>query len=152
MSIPGAIAIEYAVTDECPICCMEVNNNELCTPCCNKHFHKVCYDKWLIQKPVCPLCRCLQNIPDVCIIQMPVELTVDAVVQSTEIPSIPSNSYDCTCYINCRSIKSTVCIMLAIICLYGFIGFMVYSFLSKCYGSPSPISSNVTSIPPSAHI
>ena len=151
MSIPGTIADAYVVTDECPICCMEVNDSELCTPCCNKHFHKVCYDKWMIQKLTCPLCRCVQKIPDACIIQMPVELTVDAVIQRTEIPSIPSNSYDCTCYINCRSLKAAITLLFAILFLFGFVGFMGYAFISKGYG-PSPNSSNVTAFSPPPHI
>ncbi len=150
MSIPGAIADAYAVKDDCSICCMEVNKSEICTPCCNNHFHKVCYEKWLIHNPVCPLCRCVQKIPDACIIQMPVELTVTAVVQRTEIPSLPSNSYDCTCYVS--SIKAAITFLFAILFLFGFLGFMAYTFITKGSGSPSPNSSNITLIPPPPHI
>jgi len=152
MSIPGAIADTYSLNNDCPICFMEVNETEIVTPCCNKQFHKVCYDKWLIQNPVCPLCRCAQQRPDVCIIQMPVELPVEAVIQNTHIPSIPSNSCDCTCYINCSSIRSIMCIIIAILCLFGFLGVMAYALISKGYRSTSSNSSNITSVPPSTYI
>jgi hypothetical protein len=81
---------------------------------------------------------------------MPDDLTVDTIVQSNEMPSIPSissNSYDCTCSINCRSLRNLSCIIIAILCLFGFCGFMAYALISKGYDTPSSISSNVTAVP-----
>lgn len=44
----------------CSICLIEIDGNDATTKkvaCCNKRFHRICYTKWMVVNPTCPLCR-----------------------------------------------------------------------------------------------
>lgn len=45
--------------DTCPVCFEEFNHNQdiMRLPGCRHAFHPNCIQNWLVQKPVCPVCR-----------------------------------------------------------------------------------------------
>ena len=43
---------------ECPICLMEINNDEMCITSCMHKFCNICLIRWLdTETAVCPICR-----------------------------------------------------------------------------------------------
>ncbi|CAK9311942.1 unnamed protein product [Citrullus colocynthis] len=53
---------EYKTRDlemECVVCLENFKNGERCRllPNCNHSFHVQCIDSWLLNRPICPICR-----------------------------------------------------------------------------------------------
>ncbi len=48
---------------DCPICLLQISDNDLRTTSCRHQFHRDCLKQWLDLKSSCPLCRTEQSDP-----------------------------------------------------------------------------------------
>ncbi len=46
-----------SISDECPICCDNLNKNILITTCCRHAFCRDCLNQWRVRNNTCPCCR-----------------------------------------------------------------------------------------------
>lgn len=113
--------IPTSIEDECPICLVAIHDVDMYTPCCNKRFHKACYDKWMSTNSNCPLCRTEQLLPEG-LLPLP-EVRVQMPVNAPP--------YECQCYLHCSNLRGMLFSIVGILVVLGFVGLMAWCFITK---------------------
>jgi hypothetical protein len=107
--------------EECPICletCQEVFKSS----CCNKIFHKECYEKCLNINNTCPTCR-------------------NVFIQVEEDNQVEIKFNSC----NYRFIISLCGVLFGVMIMFGFLGALAFAIISKRSSSYTGLNmTNVT--------
>lgn len=55
--VPESDSLQKAFDDDCTICYEVLKSEDTTLTRCGHLFHKVCIEKWILERPTCPVCN-----------------------------------------------------------------------------------------------